>query len=861
MIKVCVQPARRIGNPLFILLLLTWSTAAYGQSSGDLFNGDVLQEIRLEINPKDWETLKANPGSDTYYPCNLKWRGLVVENIGVRQRGASTRNRTKPGLRVDFNRYEAKQEFLGLKSLGLDNMAQDASMMKERLTMELFSKMGLPASREVNARLYVNDVYSGLYTLIESIDKDFLQRVYGENDGYLYEYQSPTNYHFEYLGSDPSLYSPRFFDPKTHEKDPNPAPIEAMIRTMNTASDADFASAMAPYLDLPLFMKHLAVEDFIAETDGILTGMNNFDLYRFEKKTLSQFIPKDKDLTFGGPFNKTDRDATPLLVNASKNVLIRRAMNVPGARTAYFNALGAVVAIVTANGGWLESEINRIYNQIRNAAYEDTLKLCFDGVVQAPCTNAQFEAEVSANLDFARRRPGFTIDQIAQRSTESFFAINDLGGYSVTKGDVAKSIYAGYGVVEPDIGSPNPEGIAIFTYRQNGVTVTEASVPATAPVQHGVLYAEINGGAKTGLAIANPSDQTAFISFFYTDADGKTFGQGSFFVPGRSQMARFLDEDPFKTGAVVRGTLTFDSSAPIFVTALRGLINERSEFIISTLPVVDLTTIQGTVIIPHFADGGGWTTQVILVNPSTQPMQGSIQFFEQGNPTSSSYTIAPGSYYRVQTLNSGDMVRTGSVRIVPPANGNAPAAFGIFSFRKNGFTVSEASVRAVPGATAYRTYVETGANIQTGIAIANPSPAAITVSLEATSLSGTPAGLSVNVTIPANGQFAAFLGQIPGFEQMTGSFQGVLRISTAAASGVAVAGLRGRNNERGDFLIATVPSVDENASTARTQLAFPHFVEGGGYTTQFVLFSGTTRTFVTGVLRLFDQTGLSVNSW
>src|SRR5437879_13366406 len=100
-------------------------------------------------------------------------------------------------------------------------------------------------------------------------------------------------------------------------------------------------ASMAPYLDLPLFMKHLAVEDFIAETDGILTGMNNFDLYRFEKKTLSQFIPKDKDLTFGGPFNKTDRDATPLLVNASKNVLIRRAMNVPGARTAYFNALGA----------------------------------------------------------------------------------------------------------------------------------------------------------------------------------------------------------------------------------------------------------------------------------------------------------------------------------------------------------------------------------------------------------------------------------------------------------------------------------------------------------------------------------------
>src|SRR4029434_969257 len=104
------------------------------------------------------------------------------------------------------------------------------------------------------------------YTIIESTDKDFLKRTFNEDDGYLYEYINTGNYHFEYLGSDPSLYSPRFFEPKTHEKDPNPAPIEAMVRTMNTASDAGFPTPIAQYLDLQLFMKHLAVEDFLAET-------------------------------------------------------------------------------------------------------------------------------------------------------------------------------------------------------------------------------------------------------------------------------------------------------------------------------------------------------------------------------------------------------------------------------------------------------------------------------------------------------------------------------------------------------------------------------------------------------------------
>jgi hypothetical protein len=863
MMKLLVWITKRIGGSLiavWFFVVLAQSTLS-AQSINDFFDGTVLQEIRLEINPKDWATLKANPASNTYYPCNLKWHGLVIENIGIRQRGGSTRNTIKPGLRIDFNRYEAGQTFLGLKSVGLDNMGQDASMMKERLSMELFSKMGLPATREVNVRLYVNDEYSGLYTILESVDKDFLQRIFGENDGFLYEYVLAGNYHFEYLGADPALYSPKYFDPKTHEKDPDPAPIEAMIRTMNTASDADFASAMAPYLDLELFMKHLAVEDFIAEIDGILTGMNNFNLYRFENKNLSQFIVKDKDLTFGGTFNKVNRYSTSLLFNASKNVLIRRAMNVKKARDAYFNTLAYTAAVAGRSGGWLESEITRIYNQIRTAAYEDQRKICYDGNAQNLCTNAAFEAEVASNLEFARKRSDFVLSQIVELSGERFYTISNLGGYSLSRADTARPLYAGYAMVHQDVASPSPQGIAIFTYRQNGMVVTEAGVPATAALQHGMVYAEKNGPVKTGLAIANPGDTAASISFFYTDSEGKTSGQGSIVIPAGVQIARFLDEAPFNSSSPARATLTFDSSAPVYVTALRGVTNERSEFIVSTLPVIDAAATPGTVILPHFADGGGWTTQVILVNPSGQTMQGTIDLLDEGAPASSPYSIAAGSYFRFQTSGSGANIRAGSVRIVPAANGTAPAAFAVFSFRKDGVTVTEASVLAARGATAYRAYVETSDNIQTGIAIANPSSAPITVNLAATTLLGEQAGLSGTLSIPANGHVSAFLGQISGFERMTSPFQGILRVSTTASTGIVVAGLRGRTNERGDFLIATLPTVDEATPSPKSELAIPHFAEGNGYSTQFILISPASTPSLTGVLRLFDQTGYPINAW
>ena len=59
---------------------------------------------------------------------------------------------------------------------------------------------------------------------------------------------------------------------------------------------------LAPYLDLEAFVRHVAVEAFLAEIDGVLGdwGMNNFYLYRFERTTRSTLIPWDKSESFKG---------------------------------------------------------------------------------------------------------------------------------------------------------------------------------------------------------------------------------------------------------------------------------------------------------------------------------------------------------------------------------------------------------------------------------------------------------------------------------------------------------------------------------------------------------------------------------
>src|SRR5262245_3312090 len=150
-----------------------------GPSPDDLFNPGVLYRIDLRIHSVDWEKLKQNFQENTYYPADFVWNGEVVRNSGIRSRGSGSRSGTKPGLRVDFDRYNATQTFRTLKSLVLDNLTQDPSGIHETVAMRVFERLGVPAPREAHARLYVNDEYIGLYAIVESIDKRFLARVFG----------------------------------------------------------------------------------------------------------------------------------------------------------------------------------------------------------------------------------------------------------------------------------------------------------------------------------------------------------------------------------------------------------------------------------------------------------------------------------------------------------------------------------------------------------------------------------------------------------------------------------------------------------------------------------------------------------
>jgi spore coat protein CotH len=384
------------------------------------FDDSQVHTIKLSINSRDWESLREHYQDNTYYPADFRWQDQVVRNIGIRSRGTGSRSGVKPGLRVDFDRYTGDQKFLGtLKSVILRNHTQDASAMHERLGMLLFRRVGIPAVREAHTRLYVNNSYVGLYSIVESVDKAYLKRTLDDDEGYLFKYDYNVDdapYYLEYRGSDADLYVPHPFKPETHESDPHPNWIAELIRVINQDGDTIFRTTIAPLLDLEKFVKHIAVENFLADQDGVNGnyGTNNFYLYRYADSHVFTFIPWDKSETFkdGAELSiwHNIQEGAPA---EQRNRLTLRAMRFQDLRNLYLDTLGECARAALERDdttpdderGWLEREVEHEASQIRDAMYADP---------QKTFSNDDFESEVEKLRDFARRRSDFVKAAIAR---------------------------------------------------------------------------------------------------------------------------------------------------------------------------------------------------------------------------------------------------------------------------------------------------------------------------------------------------------------------------------------------------------------------------------------------------------------
>ena len=397
--------------------LVVMASSAFAQTAEQLFDGTQLSSVHLRLSERDWERMRRED-DDTFYAADLTWNGETVRNVGIRHRGLGSRTTSKPNLLVDVNHYIAGQQFLGMTGLILDNAYSDPSMVREAVAMKVYARMGVMAPREAHVRLFVNDVFAGVYVAVERIDRQFIERLFGadeanqESGGYLLEYRWIDEWGFEDLGNALLPYAERF-RPHTRETDAAAnvyGPVRTLVQDLNTVATDRLLQTVGTRLDLVQVARFAGVQTCVAESDGLagFDGVANFYLYRFRDGRPAVLLPWDTDHSFSDA-------SVPIGFRMDTTVLTRRIMEHPLLRDTYRLAVQECAQLLaqpaaTDARGWLEREFAWLFANVGPSVAEDRFtQFDYDEFVQ----------EQPILLNLARTRPAYLLCQIANGATSA----------------------------------------------------------------------------------------------------------------------------------------------------------------------------------------------------------------------------------------------------------------------------------------------------------------------------------------------------------------------------------------------------------------------------------------------------------
>jgi sugar lactone lactonase YvrE len=537
-------------------------------------------------------------------------------------------------------------------------------------------------------------------------------------------------------------------------------------------------------------------------------------------------------------------------------------------------------------------------------------KVTPDGIINTFAGNGSYgysgdggpatSAELSSIMDVAVDSAGnlFIADGnnncIRKVGTPNVFSNLDLSakgiGQSSTLG-INQTAQPGYATVVVNSGAA-PYGTAVFSFNQDGVTVSEAGIPASPPTAAARIFIDYRSGVNavpahgdagvvdinTGIAIVNFNTAAASVTYTLRNASGDIITTGYGTIDAGRHFSCFINQltdvasgfnlpENFQT-AVQFGTLDITSDQPLSVLALRGTFNQRNQFIMTTTPLADLAQSPGSgpLYFAQFVDGGGYTTSLILMNTSDANETGILQIMDDnGNAfavnqvggafgSSFDYFIPPNGIYHFQTDGSPVDWKVGWVQLIPDIGTSTPVGSGVYGYNPGNVLITESGVPSAAAATHARIYVDRSGKHDTGLSIANINTMSANITVNAFRADGITAVGTSNgpLTLAAYGHSAQFADQLVA--GLPDEFTGILDVSSTTP--FAPLTVRSLYNESGDYLMTAFPVADMNQMPP-LPIVFPQIADGGGYATQFILLGTNDASNTT--IYYYDDSGASLN--
>lgn len=310
--------------------LSDWTDETHGKKADAnysvVFPQDNVNSLEIRMTKDDWTAIrtdmKALKGSDfgaggggggpggvntttepRYVAVSMKFNGKEWYKVGFRLKGNSSLSSIwragiyKLPFRLKMDEFEDQypaildQRFYGFKELSMSPAFKDNSLIREKVTADIFRMAGIPAAQTAFYKVYIDFgeglKYCGVYTMLETIEDEMLKAQFGEDKGNVYKPES--NF---------TTFNQTQFEKKNNEDLGDWSDIQATITALNapirTSNPAQWRTNLEKVFNVDHFIKWLAVNTTMVNWDTYGAMAHNHYLYNHSSKKLT-WIPWDNN--------------------------------------------------------------------------------------------------------------------------------------------------------------------------------------------------------------------------------------------------------------------------------------------------------------------------------------------------------------------------------------------------------------------------------------------------------------------------------------------------------------------------------------------------------------------------------------
>jgi CotH protein/lamin tail-like protein/dockerin type I repeat protein len=282
-----------LGSLLAAALLFCGGPASPAAAADCARPDDFLQvlDFFLEMDPADWDVVRFDTTFTIERPALFHCGDEAPVPASVRRKLSpalpSDSDPIKVSLKIDFDDVDPDGAWRGYHKIGLENgisgSSNSCALVREGLSWILMARSGVISGNVSWVRLQVNGSPAGVYTRIEQVDKSFLRRHVGEDDGFLYKFDS-------HAANGPVIRQTRIDEPDPYQ-DELCFPPFAEACSLPPESPERMRRRLAIHQLVTLGV----VNTILGNTDGLLEGDNNYFWYNSLRPRL--YFPWDLDLT------------------------------------------------------------------------------------------------------------------------------------------------------------------------------------------------------------------------------------------------------------------------------------------------------------------------------------------------------------------------------------------------------------------------------------------------------------------------------------------------------------------------------------------------------------------------------------